>query len=65
MKRKLLLANPKPHFAQPTPNYKLACFHCGALPTVDVVSTLEPTHHTELCGPCCWGEADTATPENW
>lgn len=31
-------------------NYKVKCIVCGETPTV---------HPTELCGPCCFGEADT------
>lgn len=31
------------------------CQNCGATPTV---------HPTRLCGPCCFGEADTAGG-NW
>lgn len=31
-------------------NWQVACLVCGEKPTV---------HPTELCGPCCFGEADT------
>lgn len=31
-------------------DYRRSCTVCGATPTV---------HPTELCGPCCFGEADT------
>lgn len=31
-------------------NWRTACENCGARPTV---------HPTGLCGPCCFGEADT------
>lgn len=31
-------------------DYKHACTVCGAKPTV---------HPTDLCGPCCFGEAET------
>lgn len=31
-------------------NYETVCQVCGALPTV---------HPTDLCGPCCFGEAET------
>lgn len=37
------------------PNYDVECMVCGETPTVD---------DTELCGPCCFGEADTADG-NW
>ncbi len=36
-------------------NWHAPCQNCGELPTV---------HPTELCGPCCFGEADTAGG-NW
>lgn len=36
-------------------DYKHACEVCGAKPTV---------HPTDLCGPCCFGEAATANG-NW
>lgn len=36
-------------------NYETACCVCGQKPTV---------RDTELCGPCCFGEADTAGG-NW
>lgn len=37
------------------PDWNTPCITCGELPTV---------HPTELCGPCCFGEADTAGG-NW
>lgn len=36
-------------------NWEVACCNCGEKPTVC---------ETELCGPCCFGEADTAGG-NW
>lgn len=36
-------------------NYRVACSNCGQKPTV---------HPTGLCGPCCFGEAETANG-NW
>jgi hypothetical protein len=36
-------------------NWEVACSACGELPTV---------HPTGLCGPCCFGEAETAGG-NW
>lgn len=36
-------------------NYQVACSVCGAKPTVA---------DTGLCGPCCFGEADTVGG-NW
>lgn len=37
------------------PNWKVKCCACGQKPTVGDL---------ELCGPCCFGEADTAGG-NW
>lgn len=36
-------------------DYTTECMVCGAAPTV---------HPTELCGPCCFGEAETING-NW
>lgn len=36
-------------------NYDVSCCVCGEKPTV---------LNTELCGPCCFGEAETANG-NW
>jgi hypothetical protein len=36
-------------------NYDAKCINCDAKPTVG---------DTELCGPCCFGEAETANG-NW
>lgn len=36
-------------------NWETPCQNCEALPTV---------HPTDLCGPCCFGEADTVGG-NW
>lgn len=33
------------------PNYNKKCVVCGATPCVET---------TDLCGPCCFGEADEA-----
>ncbi len=36
-------------------DWDTGCMNCGGMPTV---------HPTGLCGPCCFGEADTADG-NW
>jgi hypothetical protein len=36
-------------------NWRIACLNCGERPTVGT---------TELCGPCCFGEAETVHG-NW
>jgi hypothetical protein len=52
---------PKPEKKQPfelqggDKNWHTRCMNCDAKPTV---------HPTGLCGPCCFGEADTAGG-NW
>lgn len=35
------------------------------LPTVDVYQNNKLWSHSELCGPCYFGEADCIDPENW
>ena len=47
------------------PNYDIACVVCGQKPTVDIVDASGRIDHTELCGSCCFGEADCADPDNW
>ncbi len=47
--------NTKPVLQDGDKNYRKKSDICGALPTV---------HPTGLCGPCCFGEADTAEG-NW
>lgn len=51
--------------AKTEPNYEKQCQVCGQLPTVDVIEPGQEPYHTELCGPCHWGEADCIDPENW
>lgn len=48
-----------------TPNHDIPCIVCGQKPTVDSVNLDGSIDHTELCGPCCFGEADCIDPENW
>lgn len=45
----------EPPVADGGKNWRVACDICGQKPTV---------HPTGLCGPCCFGEADTAGG-NW
>lgn len=47
------------------PNYDRPCEVCEQVPTVDIYVAGKLNHHTDLCGPCTWGEADTIDPENW
>lgn len=48
------------------PNYEVECEVCGQVPTVRIVDENDKLiSDMELCGPCCWGEADTIDPENW
>lgn len=39
-----------PKYKDGDKNWSTPCQNCGELPTV---------HPTDLCGPCCFGEADT------
>lgn len=47
--------NPVPDKFAVAPNWEKKCVACGAVPTVGKLG---------LCGPCCFGEADTAGG-NW
>jgi len=47
-------SNPAPLY-NGAKNWRVACDNCGQKPTV---------HPTGLCGPCCFGESDTAGG-NW
>ena len=44
---------PKEYFR---PDWSMPCDNCGASPIVPI---------TGLCGPCCFGEAETANGEWW
>lgn len=51
--------------AKADPNYDIACIVCGQKPTVDIIEKDGTVEHTELCGVCCFLDADCADPENW
>ena len=51
--------------AKYVPNYDIVCFNCGQTPTVDVYEDGELVTHIELCGICCFGEAECIDPEKW
>lgn len=52
-------------------NYERPCTVCDAIPTVDVYdidsspTDLSFSDHTDLCGPCCFGEASAIDPAEW
>jgi hypothetical protein len=46
---------PKVKYKDGDKNWHVKCQNCGEKPTV---------HPTELCGPCCFGEAETYG-DNW
>jgi hypothetical protein len=46
-------------------NYKRRCMNCSTKPTVDILAEGEPVTHTDLCGPCCFGEARMVDPKEW
>ncbi len=56
----------EPILTKLVPNYVIPCVNCDQTPTVDYY-TLEGkfVSHSELCGLCCFGEADCIDPENW
>jgi hypothetical protein len=45
----------KKHAKDVSPDWTVECYLCGAVPIVPL---------TEMCGPCTWGEAETAEG-NW
>ena len=48
------------------PNYKCKCCVCGAKPTVRIRRKNGKIFYDgEMCGPCTWGESETADPNNW
>lgn len=49
------------------PNYDRKCLNCEQTPTVDIYDKDGKIlrTHMDLCGPCCFGEADAVDPENW
>lgn len=48
-----------------TPLYDEKCIVCGQSPVVGMTDSEGNTYSLELCGPCCFGEADCINPENW
>lgn len=60
---------PKQRTPQPAilePNYQRPCLACDQVPTVDIQPVRGGAiRHTDLCGPCTWGEANTLDPDNW
>lgn len=55
----------EPIEAEFKPNYDVKCMVCGQTPTVDIYVAGKLRTHLELCGPCCWGEANTLDPNSW
>ena len=55
----------EPKEAKFLPNYEVPCINCGQTPTVDIYVNNTLENNMELCGPCCFGEANTLDPENW
>lgn len=46
-------------------DYRIKCVACGATPTVVLQKGGKDREKTELCGPCFFGEARCADPEEW
>jgi hypothetical protein len=47
-------------------DYRTKCVSCGATPTVVLTdSNGRDIEKLELCGPCCFGEAACADPDEW
>lgn len=47
------------------PDYGSPCENCGVTPTVMAMKDGKVFHHTGMCGPCTWGEAETIDPDTW
>ena len=48
------------------PNYKRKCCVCGSKPCVRIRRENGKVFYDgDMCGPCTWGEAETADPNNW
>lgn len=47
------------------PDYSRHCTVCGAVPVVTAVKGDELVYEGQLCGPCTWGEAAMADPDEW
>lgn len=67
MEKKLEIEQAKEEqsYCESQPNYRIPCVMCGQTPTVDLLEKGHDTYHTELCGPCCFGEAACLDPEEW
>ena len=46
-------------------DYTIKCVSCGATPTVVLTKNGKDREKTELCGPCYFGEAACADPDEW
>lgn len=58
------MSNPETNRA--VPDYTIKCCVCEQTPTVSIVDIDNNiVAETELCGPCCWGEAAMADPTEW
>lgn len=47
------------------PDYKHRCICCNQKPVVTGVKNGKIVYQGEMCGPCTWGEAETADPATW
>lgn len=47
------------------PDYEHRCETCGAVPVVTAMKDGEVIYAGNMCGPCTWGEAEMADPEQW
>ena len=53
------------HVDRYEPNYARKCAGCGQEPTVTALLKGGEKLEMELCGPCCFGEADCIDPKVW
>ncbi len=47
------------------PDFSLRCEVCGQKPTVTGVKDGKQIYHSEMCGPCTFGEAACIDPKRW
>ena len=47
------------------PDWTQECDICGASPTVTAVLNGQVVYDSGMCGPCVWGEAAMADPDQW
>lgn len=47
------------------PSYRQRCEVCDSKPVVKGLLNGRIAYNGSMCGPCTWGEADSADPSTW